>query len=371
MDGIRLGLIARCEAGLSRGLAAQTHTLFTHLQPTRTLLILMEGDQAIYPQDPSQFSSSSHLTDHQVIAVPRSKLTEGTFRAWARGLDVILTAETFYLPTAPDIARQLGVPTILIGNREFLAWATKSPPPFPDLFISPSTWDLAIWPVPTVHLPTPVDRTRFPFTLRTHARAFLHAAGHAAIGDRAGTRDVAKAARRLPSTIRLIVRAQDSIADLFSTARCQVEAHYATNLPDARDLYADADVLIAPRRYGGQSLLLQDALSLGMPVIALQREPESSILPPSTLVRANPWMSLRMPGGQITCYQCAPGNLAFRIKELAATPSLVEAASRAADAYAESISWTQLKPQWESVLTQVANHQKEVTVGEVVPQRSA
>lgn len=346
MDGVRLGLIVRCEQHLSRGLAAQTAVLHRYLRPDRTLCVVMDAAESPYMQDPSIYP------DAQVIH--RSDLTDATFAAFARDLDVALSCETLYLDSAPHAIRSVGCQSVIQGNYELLYWGSKPYLPHPDLFLAPSPWNITRWPRPVAYLPTPVDRSIFPFVARSDATTFLHVAGHRALADRAGTKLVAQAVPFFPPDAHLIVRSQTPIVDgYFAAAACKVTVECGT-VPTC-DLYAGADVLLHPRRYGGQSILAQEAASLGLPIVGLDREPERGYLPSCTLVPSRPWQEVQMAVGPVEVLQCDPHTLAEVVTGLHADRSLVAVASKASDMWAETLTWPMLEASWTQVLTDVAS----------------
>lgn len=346
--GLRLGYLGgRAD---SRGLAYQSQGFCKWLQPERILGIDMTTDNlSPYPNDWSVFDGNA------LTVVRPADLTEDFIRAWAQDIDVVLGAETFYKDEVIDWLRAMGIPTVLQINAEFAPWWGAGPnDPKPDVLIVPTTWRMELMPG-VVHLPFPVDRELFPFRQRDQAKRFIHIAGHRAMGDRAGTQLVLGLAQRMRNrqayqNIDLIIRSQSPME--FGRGM-RTEGFIDTETySDPRDLYTDIDVMVLPRRYGGNSLVFNEALSSGIPIIALDRVPErdwGGVLPLPARAKG------RIPtkGGMIELYNANPAHLLQTMQRLADNPHEVAEASCAADAYASTISWDVMLPRWQDFLREV------------------
>lgn len=326
----------------SRGLARQTQSFAKWLQPSRVFGVDMTADNlSPYPCDWSPYlDGGADLT-----VMPNSQITEELARSWMRGLDVVLGAECFYRNEFVEWARDEGVRTVLQINPEFSAFhAPKNPDPSPDVLLNPTTWLMDRLPG-AYHLPCPVDRQEFPFRLRTEARHFVHVAGHRAMADRAGTQLVyGMLARKHVGDVT--IRSQTNIARSNRHRNAVVEDQ---GVADPRYLYHDADVVLLLRRYGGQSLAMNEALSSGCPVIILDREPENTwggVFPIPCRTKSQ----MRTKGGMVPVFDGGSQHLIMAMKKLYDTPDTVETLSREADAYAETISWDRLLPVYEEFL---------------------
>lgn len=318
----------------SRGLARQSEGFCNHIDFTRVMgLDLTVDDLSPYPCDWTPYDH------HNIEVLHHSAVTEEVARRWLRGLDVVIGAETFYRDEFPLWAKEEGVRTILQINPEFAGWWYRGQrDPKPDLLIAPTIWRMAKMPG-VRHVPFPVDRQEFPFQLRTHAERFVHVAGHKAMGDRAGTRMLAGALSSVRTGPEIIIRTQSHLDFTTPGLRKAVVQH--ANVPDPRTLYADADVVILLRRYGGQHLAANEALSCGCPVMMLDREPEKSwggVQTVSARIRGH----IRTKGGLIETYEAQRGMIARTINWLYDHPEEVEKLSGRANAYAESISWDRM-----------------------------
>lgn len=326
----------------TRGLAQQTQGFAKWLDLSRVWGIDLTAEGlSPYNVDWSPYIDS----DAELTISTRSAINETDVKHWMEGLDVIIGAETFYTDPFCDWARDMGVRTVLQINPEFQVWHLPDAPRLikpsrPDVLIAPTTWLLDQMPG-VVHLPFPVDRTLFPFSVRKTAEHFVHPGGHRAIQDRAGTRLVFAAARYTPKT-RITIRSQSELGLDSRRNRTPELTVEIANLPDSRDLYRDADVVVLPRRYGGQLLTVNEALSCGAPVVMLDREPERNwggvVTIPSRVRK-----TMRTHFGALEWSDGAPQALARKIEELQANPERVEALSHAADSYAATIGWEVMK----------------------------
>lgn len=324
----------------SRGLAHQTRGFARWLEPERVMgLDLTVDGMSPYACDWSGFAGQ----DLEVTTY-RDMDRDAAVR-WMSGLDVVLGAETFYRDEFPDWAREAGVATVLQVNPEFsMHWTIRLP--VPDLVVVPTTWRLDTMPG-AVHMPFPVDRQEFPFRRRERLETAVHVAGHRAMADRAGTRIVLQSVRHATTLVRFVIRSQSDIGmPPYLRARGIVET---ANRPDPLGLYDDADVLLLPRRYGGQSLVMNEALSCGLPVIALDRDPERQwpgvVGVPCRLAR-----QIRMQPGNVGSYDAGARDYARAIDQLAAEPARMAALSDDADRHAASISWDAMVPRWQDLL---------------------
>lgn len=342
---MRIGLLFRAD---TRGLSTQTQETLRHLPIDKTLGIEMgdfspyEERWSRYPEMPRVSYDGHHLRPWETV------------ESFLADLDVVLTFETFYDDDLVTRARERGVKTACVANWEFFRWEMDPWLPRPDLFIAPSTWHLSSWPENTVHVPFPVARDRLPFELRTKAETFLHVAGHPATGDRNGTQLLRQALRHVRSEISLIIRAQGPARTAERAVPRNVHLEVIReDIDDYWELYERGDVLLAPRRYGGLSLPMNEALARGMPVVSLDVEPQRSFLPAASLVSPHRERPLKCQAGFVERWTATAQGIASKIEELARDDALVEDLSRKADAHADSISWEALAPRFLSVLSEL------------------
>lgn len=331
---MKLGLIA---VSSKTGLGYQTRDYYKFLKPIKTLVVDISSINGTI-QNPDWYPDATFVKGFP----QRKDLVE-----FLRGLDVVLTAETPYNFELFSMARERGVKTVCVENPEFYDYFRYPQLPMPDMIILPSNWMEAeirahAEPLGTMvtQLHHPVDRDVFKFRLRS-TRKFIHIAGNPAVHDRNGTFDALNAH---PSGL-VVVTQKESLAK-FLKARYSM-ARVLEDVKDNLELYNLGDVLVFPRRYGGNCLPLNEALSCGMPVIMSDIAPNNNLLPKEWLVPAYQNGHFE-PRARVNLYSVDVQRLKDKIAEFMTWD--IEAESRKADHIAESISWTTLLPKWKEAL---------------------
>lgn len=337
-----IGLIARADA---RGLGIQTKAFHDHMRPAKTIVIDCPSAQ------PLPIRRDWYPDATWIHGLP----TAADWRKWLDGLTAVYTAETGYGHTLWDEADRAGVRTVLHANYEFLNTTDR-----PTMWAAPSTWHLDQWPAGTVHLPVPIETSRFTSApLQRAATRFLHIVGRPAIHDRAGTDDLLIALRHVTQPITVTLRCQDP---KFTPTVRRIPDHVTVNIeagdtPNYWDNYRDQHVLIAPRRYGGLSLPTNEALAAGMPVIMPAIAPNTDWLPCEWLVPAQPAGSFRAKQ-HIDYYRVDPLDLAAKIDEMATGtltgprgPAPFSLQQVTARNMAADLSWDRLSSRYRDILT--------------------
>lgn len=212
--------------------------------------------------------------------------TPDTYQEFLSKIDVLLLFENAHQWHIAKVARRRGIPIALIPNYEY----TPFPPNvIPDLFICASLLDVdyySRWP--TAFLPIPVNTTKIPWRLRERALTFVHNAGHGGHGYREGTPDLLQAMKYVQSPVRLIVRGQPEEGRMrrllhrgFDDSR--VEIHMREHAGE-EDLWTTGDAYVAPQKFNGMSLPLQEAFAAGMLVITTNRYPMNTWLPTEPMI---------------------------------------------------------------------------------------
>lgn len=343
---MRLHAIARAD---NRGLGIQTFEFVRHMRPDRVLVVDM-GGATPYEQRFDRYP------DARVARL--GAFTDDDVDWLLDGADALYTAETAYDDRILAEARRRGVATAVQANHEFFRWIPDRQLVRPDLFLSPSTWYLEKWPAPKLLLPFPVARDRLPFRRRERVDTFLHVAGHRAAADRNGTRLLLDALRYVREPIRVLIHSQSTIPHNLLRprgTRTYAEVEQA-DVADYWTLYDGCDALILPRRYGGLSLPINEALSAGMPVVSLDVEPQRRFLPAEGLVPPTRASRLRLISGQVDWWRCDPRHLARKIEQVATDPELVARLSDTSDAIATRLSWEAMEPRYRRVFETLAEH---------------
>ena len=323
---MKLGLIARAD---NTGLGTQTWEFYRYMKPAKTMVVdisSLNGNQQFFERYPN----ASHI----VHGFPNL----GDIREFLEGLDVVFVAESPYNYALYSEAKRMGVKVAVQYNYEFFDWYSFPHFPTPDMLIAPSRWhfdDIAAWAkerdIPHIYLHCPVNRKLLPKRVITKARSFIHVEGKAAAHDRNGTDIVRHSNSLLPEELQVKILTQSNGA----------------GPQNYWEVYAEGDVLVLPRRYGGNCLPLNEALSVGMPVIMTDITPNNRFLPGEWLIPAR-IVDRFTPRMVVDIYEADAQALADKIKWFAALDEYgMEGENIMADTLATSIAWTTLQPLYE------------------------
>lgn len=330
-----------------RGLGRQTYEAWSHLKPAKTLVVMV-GGLTPYPETPEAFTSDWGET--VTASWINGTLPDKALDWLLSGVDAVWTAETPYDFRLFDKARSRNVRTLLTYNFEFFGWLEQPSLPRPDVFLSPSRWHMECVPE-AVYLPTPVDTSRFVWKQRSEAKTLVHVGGHPTRLDRDGSRVAMECIRYLDGEFNIVIRSQQEMAGIGGPLPKGVSVrleHNTVERPEA--LWSDADVVLLPRRFGGQSLKLNEALACGSVVLMPSVAPQDEVLPDAMLVHPKTWVDVRLQPGVVRAWQVDPKDLAERCNDLARNPDLVADLSCWSRDWAERHSWEALLPEWQSVL---------------------
>lgn len=292
-------------------------------------------------------------------------------RNWMRRIDVMLCFESPLDWQLVAYARNRGVKTAVVTMYE---WWPESPSARFDLYLCPSLLDLDVFtngaPNRTpgffnigpnncgdwaTFLPVPAPAGAV-WTRRTTARRFLHNAGHVGSRNHKGTDTLLRAMEFVESPLELTVRCQDPglllklMDEAGQCAKIDPRIFYEPSVPRDRLFTPDHDVYVAPERYNGLSLPLQEAFAHGMPVVTTDRYPHNSWMPKAPLVAPAGYSRVRVAAGylEIDEARVEPRALAAKLDELYGAD--VSAYSDAGRAWAEANSWAALGPKYRAAL---------------------
>lgn len=323
----RLGMLARCDLG---GLAAQTWEAFRHLHPAATVVMDL-GPAGRGPGDPARYV---HLADEwggEVTMVEGAQIPEHAARWLAERCDTIFTAETTYGAYVPDVAAAHDAQVVVQANPELYREAD-----YPGArIVLPTPWEADRVPAAERVLEVPLALDVLTYRHRTNVEVLYHPAAPA-MADRNGTYLLAGALPLMRRPARLLVRGD-------ARRLTRRNDHRVTMLGPYLGLYHDAyppeaDVLVIPRRYAGNFMGAQEAAALGMPVVALDLEPQRA-WPHVVTVPTSSRQSIQMRGGAFDVHACTPDALATVLDELLADPDRVAELSAAGRVWAEARSW--------------------------------
>lgn len=350
---IKLGLIARSD---NSGLGMQTLGFYKHLDPVKTMVVDisdLNGNQ-VYPE---RYQGEGVMF---VKGFPDYTDIDN----FLDGLDVVLIAEAAYSPYVYERSKQLGIKTAVQYNYEFFDWFNATRQFMPDMLIAPSKWHYdkidsfaREHGIEHVYLHCPVDRMELDYREIKQARTFLHIAGRSAAYDRNGTETVIRASKLLKTPADIVLHFQGEQGLAHQATRTIAEYNemiHREGDPDRvtleqiefdnyADVYQEGDVMILPRRYGGNCLPLNEALSVGMPVIMTGISPNTDFLPNDWLVMAERIGEFE-PRTLIDIYEANPHHLATKIDKFfnMSEHEMLNENVRASN-LAETISWDSMK----------------------------
>lgn len=317
-----IGMIARAN---NRGLGIQTWEIARHLQPE--VVVVIEEQSEKFGWYPERFPGAifspwagymGDLSDEAIEAL--------------MDCDTIFTVETTYDPKLFPLAQSSGRKTIIYVNPEF--YRAHEAEAASQVWV-PTTWRIEQIPGAR-HVPMPVALDRF------HGEpgdGFLFVGGHSARGDRNGMEIAIRAARRIG--VELNVTSQDPMRPLNRGARLlpPVENYW--------DLYQGMGVLVMPRKYGGLSLPVQEAMAAGMAVVMGACPPNGDW--PITLVRGVHAQRMQTPGGTVTLFVADVAAVADAL-ELMRDPTYRSEWQANSQAWAQENSWEARLPLWGELL---------------------
>jgi hypothetical protein len=328
---MRWGLIARSET--DRGLGIQTHAMFEHLQPDKTLVVI--NRKSGFDSHPENYPGATLVDLH--LGPLKSSLDEQTVRDWWQGLDVVVSVETLYDWDLVAWARADGVRTVVHGNPEF--WMATNPQP--DIWWWPTSWRSA-------HLPTgpivPVPVPDVPFVALDPAEGplkALHVAGNGAMGDRNGTSILAGAMRSIPAGVKLTVCSQVPVPSLRAKLLPPVENRW--------DMYKGQHLLVLPRRYGGLCLPALEAMASGLAVLMSDCSP-NQMWEPVYLMPSDSDRVLTMQTGPVETYACYPNVVANSLKHFNSNREALAQRQAMSREWAERNRWSELAPLYHRLI---------------------
>ena len=301
---MKLGFIARND---NSGLGIESRAFIRHFKPKVLYVKVAEDGARIVPTD--------------------DEITE-----FLKGLDVLFTIETPYNWNTYTIARDMGVKSVLRVNYEWLPEFSVS---WPDFFLLPINYHLKDIPDPKKILFFPVEMDYKP---RKTAKTFVHVAGMIGQADRNGTSALLKAIPLVKSDVRFIIYSQKPLE--IDDPRVEV----CGEVDDYRTMYLNGDVFILPRRYAGQSLTIHEAMAAGMPVMTTDMKPYDEIA--QFLIPVEMFGTIKL-FRDVEYAIINPEEIAKSIDELYGKDISEE--SKQAREFAESISWENLKAEYEEL----------------------
>jgi len=265
---MRLGLIARCE--IARGIAIQSKNFYDNMPVDRVLLVRMPRPDCVVAPDWYQNATWASYDDKN------HQLDETLVREWLDGLDVVFTVETPNDWRMPLWCREMGVKLIIQGNPEFVRHTTDPSIPHPDAWWWPTKWRLDQLPAGKV-MPVPMSPVAPAASTDDHRLHLTHVVGKRAYADRNGTDLLVQIMRYVRADVKLSVFGIDGQLPEFRRQRNIEFDLHPDGVDNKRDLYAGADVLVMPRRYGGLCLPALEAAASGLVVMMPDCSPNDEL----------------------------------------------------------------------------------------------
>jgi glycosyltransferase involved in cell wall biosynthesis len=340
----RLGLIARADA---RGLAVQTKN-FHDNYPTASTLVVTTPDRR-WPDDPSRFPGA-HITTwvgDRALLEPADAVS-----AFLDDVDTVFSVETLYCTRLADQAAARGIRTVIQGNPEFYRRSHRSSGyPTPDHWTWPTPWLLDhVPPGPVIPVPVSGRSSAVAGHPDDDTMIAVHVAGRRALGDRNGTELFVAALHQLDARhVHIRLYSQDGhLPDLPALGRHITVETFPDGVADRWTMYDGAHLLVAPRRYGGLSLPVLEAMESGLAVAMTDCPPNG--MWPIVPIRAGPGRTERMPVGPVATTVAAPRLIALTIAGLARHRDTLTDAMTAARQWATANTWDVLRPRYERLL---------------------
>lgn len=340
------------------GLGYQTREFYRNMKPDKTQVIDISDLNHTLGKKTPQFEW--YKNEPVIHGFPNSR----DCIDFCEGIDVAFLAESPYIYDFYYRAREAKVKTAVQYNFEFFDFFKFPEYPKPDMLIAPSMWrydeinqfakEHGIEHI-YLHCPVNPEPLKEAMHPRIKARTFIHIAGHPAAFDRNGTESFLDATKLMKKTgCRFIVYTQNKeMKDEIRHNYKDVEVRYA--VPRQVDLYKDGDVLVLPRRYGGNCLPMNEAVTCSMPVIMPNIDPNNKFLPSQWLVDAEKIGQFE-PRTVVDIFGCNPQALAFKMYWFASLSAedMIEQ-SKLANELGKSISWEVMKPKYQEAFERLAN----------------
>lgn len=345
---MRIGIIARSD---NTGLGNQTRELVSMLNPNKVMLIdssFFNGNK----QNPEWYS------EYNVKTINGFADTDQILD-FLTGLDVVLSCEIFYNTMFVNIAKELGIKTVLQYNYEFLDYLNHPNWILPDVLLSPSSWyfkdvvekfgsktKVILLPPPSA---TESFRKAREANLKQKHGRILHIAGKAAVKDRNGTETVIEMMKYLKSDVVLDIRTQTEINLPIKDNRINI---ITDNTKDHSDMYVGYDAMVLPRRYAGLCLPMNEALISALPVFMTNISPNNDLLPPEWLAESTRIGKL-MTRTMLSVYAANPRHLASLLDNYLQSDT-IEEKQKAFDIGYKNFSYDVLREKYYKVLEDIS-----------------
>lgn len=346
---MKIGLVCRMT---DRGLGWMTRRMVTNLHPDAVLVIDNPGDRTLHmenhpewypPGTPTVTWDGTHLTPPRIVSEFLDKI------------DVCYSAETFYDWAIVESAHRRGVATVCHGMPEMHRHHIENTLPMPTMWWNPTSWLLDRYPLDTLVVPVPCPApVPEPPSIDETGLRIVHVIGHQAAGDRNGTESVIHAIPRIQHPVTITVTCQDKKPPTITTNR-EVTVKHVQTVTDSADLYRDQDVLLLPRKYGGLSIPVLEAMSAGLAVAMTFTPPQSDIWPILPIAFDYHRDGHRAPGGVVPTAVATGKTVATTVDAIAGDSELLQSHQAKSLEWAHANTWDELRPRYLDALQQACD----------------
>ena len=272
-------------------------------------------------------------------------------RTFLTGLDVVVFFETPFWTEIVADCKRMGIKTVMVPMYE---WTPEVVPYTFDRYICPSLLDVEYckklpWLQDVIHLTVPVNPATWK--IRTRALRFLHNMGNGSVLGRPGTAELLESLQYLKSPIELTIRTQNENFRLsYNEASTPAKVTWEGGTKPYDTLFDEYDVLIAPERFNGLSLPLQEARAAGLFVLTTDRYPTNIWLPKAGMIPVEKFELAQVRPGynQFAIATVDPKAIAAKIDEIYDT-DITEYSLSGYD-WASRNSWNALGPIWKNLI---------------------
>jgi len=335
-ETIRVGMVVRADA---TGLGNQSQDWVAQLPVARVLITW-------FPQK----EASPQIYDGLEARVCEQGVPNLEEIQWLlEDIDVVLTLETPYNWTLISEAKKKGIKTVINPNYE---WLPIDVPHEPDLWLCTNVLNYdTIMGDNKVYLPQPINRDLFKFKKRKKAKTFLFNNGNGGAHGRSGLMEFVEAINFVKSDVKFIINSQVPIEGI-NDKRVQV----SIGDQSMDDIWKEGDVFIHLRKFGAMSLPLNEAMSMGLPIIGINRYPENVEIPTNLLVKPDGKYPLQCREEAINVEACAfsPIKIAEKIDEIANTD--ISGLSEEMNKLADDWDWNKLRDKFIEAIYNLANN---------------
>ena len=328
---IRIGMVVRAD---QTGLGNQSQDWVMQL-PIKKVLVAWGQKQS----DPSIYSGlEMRVCEYGIPTIEEIE--------WLlEDIDLVLTIETPYNWKLIKMAKDKGVKTIIAPNYEQLP---EILPAQPDLWLCVNPLNYQYISSPNkVYIPQPINRDVFQFKKRKKARIFLFNNGNGGMHGRNSLHEFIQAIYLSNADVKFIINSQVPIENINDE---RVEVHLGDR--PINEIWKEGDIFVHLRKFGALSLPWNEAMSLGMPCLMVDRVPENLFLPKDLLIESNDkyMMRCRKDTIPIVANIINPVKVAEKIDKLANTD--ISEYSELMNKIAEEWSWKNL---WEHFIGAFVN----------------